>query len=94
MKCLGYWANLNTTNISGPKKETKDNQDKFRRVFRYVLLEYGGGGNTYDEVISVEFDSRGEHVRSIELINVPEFHNNLFSCSTTGAVKICVLSAK
>jgi hypothetical protein len=80
--------------VVGPKKDTKDNEGDFRRVFRYVLLEYGGGGNTYDEVISVAFDSRGEGARSIALVNVPEFRNDLFSCSTTGAVRTCVLSAK
>jgi hypothetical protein len=78
-------------NIVGPKVKTKENEDKFRRILRYYLVQYGHGANSADETLEVALDRRGERVSSVTFINVGEVTNDSFTCSTAGNVRTCAL---
>lgn len=78
-------------NIVGPKIKTKDNEDKYHRILRYYLVQYGHGANSADEILEVAFDSHGEGVLSVTFINVGEVSSDLFTCSTTENVRTCML---
>ena len=88
---LGILGKPTYDDISGPKIKSEDNEDKYRRILRYYLVQYGYGANSADETLEVAFDRRGEGVLSVTFINVGEVSSDLFSCSTTGNVRTCVL---
>jgi hypothetical protein len=80
--------------IVGPKVTTKDNEDKFRRSLRYILVEHGHGGNSEDESLEVILDRRGLGVLNVTFINVDEISGGAFTCSRSGNVRVCTLKGK